>query len=94
MHIPVACLGGGGDGGVNALIGAEAGAGGVALSFLPRDDVPWRLEAGTYTRPLLSSTLAGLLTLSVSPWLIDWGKIMHPTYPSKCAYVKPKSGRV
>jgi len=26
--------------------------------------------------------------------LIDWGKIMHPTYPTKCAYVKPRSERV
>jgi len=25
--------------------------------------------------------------LLVSPCLIDWGKIMHPTYPTKCAYV-------
>ena len=32
--------------------------------------------------------------LPVSPCLIDWGKIMHPTYPTKCAYVEPKSGRV
>jgi hypothetical protein len=32
--------------------------------------------------------------LPVSPCLIDWGEIMHPTYPTKCAYVEPKSGRV
>ena len=32
--------------------------------------------------------------LPVSPCLIDWGKIVHPTYPTKCAYVEPKSGRV
>jgi hypothetical protein len=32
--------------------------------------------------------------LRVSPCLIDQGKIMHPTYPTKCAYVEPKSGRV
>jgi len=32
--------------------------------------------------------------LPVSPCLIDWGKIMHPTYPTKCAYIEPKSGRV
>ena len=32
--------------------------------------------------------------LPVSPCLIDWGKIMHHTYPTKCAYVEPKSGRV
>ena len=31
--------------------------------------------------------------LTVSPCLIDWGKIMHPTYPTKCAYVEPKIGR-
>jgi hypothetical protein len=32
--------------------------------------------------------------LPVSPCLIDWGKVMHPTYPKQCAYVEPKSGRV
>ena len=32
--------------------------------------------------------------LSVSPGLIDWGQIMHSTYPTKCAYVEPRSGRV
>jgi hypothetical protein len=32
------------------------------------------------------------LNLPVSPRLIDWGKIMHPTYPTNCAYVEPKSG--
>jgi hypothetical protein len=32
--------------------------------------------------------------LPMSPGLIDWGKIMHPTYPTKCADVEPKSGRV
>ena len=32
--------------------------------------------------------------LPVSPCLINCGKIMHPTYPTKCAYVEPKSGRV
>jgi hypothetical protein len=32
--------------------------------------------------------------LPVSPCLTDWRKIMHPTYPTKCAYVEPKSGRV
>ena len=31
--------------------------------------------------------------LPVFPCLIDWGKIMHPTYPTKCAYVELKSGR-
>jgi len=31
---------------------------------------------------------------TVFPCLIDWGKIMHPTYPTECAYVEPKSGRV
>jgi len=30
----------------------------------------------------------------VCPGLTDWGKIMHPTYPSKCAYIELKSGRV
>jgi len=32
--------------------------------------------------------------LPVSPCLIDSGKLMHPTYPTKCADVEPKSGRV
>ena len=32
--------------------------------------------------------------LPVSPCLIDWRRILHPTYPTKCAYVEPKSGRV
>ena len=32
--------------------------------------------------------------LPTSPCLIDWGIIMHPTYPTKCAYVEPKSGGV
>jgi hypothetical protein len=31
--------------------------------------------------------------LSLSSCLIDWGEIMHPTYPTKCAYVEPDSGR-
>jgi len=32
--------------------------------------------------------------LPVSHCPIDWGEIIHPTYPTKCAYVEPKSGRV
>jgi hypothetical protein len=32
--------------------------------------------------------------LPVSACLIDWGEIMQPTYPTKCAYVEPKYGRV
>jgi len=32
--------------------------------------------------------------LPVSPCLLDWGEIMLPTHPTKCAYVEPKSGRV
>ena len=32
--------------------------------------------------------------LPVPPCLTDWGKIMHPTYPTKCAYVEPRSGGV
>ena len=32
--------------------------------------------------------------LHVSPCSIDWGKIVHLTYPTKCAYVDPKSTRV
>jgi hypothetical protein len=30
----------------------------------------------------------------VSPCLINWGKIVHPTHPTKCARVELKSGRV
>jgi len=30
----------------------------------------------------------------VSPCLIDWVKIVHPTCPMKCAYFEPKIGRV
>ena len=30
----------------------------------------------------------------VSPCLIDWGNMMYPTYPTKCASVEPKSRRV
>jgi len=30
----------------------------------------------------------------VFPCPIDWGIIIHPTYPTKRAYVEPKSGRV
>jgi hypothetical protein len=29
--------------------------------------------------------------LLVSPCVTDGGKTMHQTYPTKCAYVKPKS---
>jgi len=32
--------------------------------------------------------------LAVSPCLTDSRKFMHPTYPTKCTYVEPKSGRV
>jgi hypothetical protein len=32
--------------------------------------------------------------LPVSPCLTDWGEIMYRTYPTKCAYVEPKTGRV
>ena len=32
--------------------------------------------------------------LPMSLCIIDWGEIMHPTYPTKCSYVKRKSGRV
>jgi hypothetical protein len=32
--------------------------------------------------------------LPVSLCLIDWGKIMRPTYPTKCAYAEQNSGRV
>jgi len=31
--------------------------------------------------------------LCLSHCQIDWGKIMHPTYPTKRAYVEPNSGR-
>ena len=32
--------------------------------------------------------------LPVSPCLINWRKIVHPTYPTECAHDEPKSGRV
>jgi len=32
--------------------------------------------------------------LPVSPCLIDWGEILHPKYPTNCAYVELRSGRV
>ena len=32
--------------------------------------------------------------LPAPPCLIDWRKIMHPTYPTESAYVEPKGGRV
>jgi hypothetical protein len=32
--------------------------------------------------------------LLVSPCLINWRKIMHQTYPTKCAYVELKCERV
>ena len=32
--------------------------------------------------------------LPVSPCLIDWGEIMHPTIPINCTYVEPERGRV
>ena len=50
--------------------------------------------AGAYTRPLLSSTSAVLVTPFGVPCLIDWGKIMRPTHPTQCAYVEQDSGRV
>jgi hypothetical protein len=32
--------------------------------------------------------------LCLSPCLIDWGETMHPTYPTRCAYVELNGGRV
>ena len=32
--------------------------------------------------------------LPVSPYLIDWGEIIPPTYPTNCAYVEQNSGLV
>ena len=63
------------------------------------------LDPGTFT---LSQTLTGKGLYSstfqlkpsrfghilVSPCLIDWGRTMLQTYPTKCAYFKPKSERV
>ena len=46
------------------------------------------------TRGLHSSTQPFRSHLPVSPCLIDWGDLMQPTYPTKCAYVEPSSGRV
>jgi hypothetical protein len=51
-------------------------------------------EAGAYTRSLFSSTKPFWSHLSVSPCLKHWREIMHPMYPTKCAYVEPKSRRV
>jgi hypothetical protein len=57
------------------------------------DAPPARLRAvaGAYTRPLLSSSKPSWSHLPVSPCLIDWGEIMHPTYSTKCARVEPKN---
>ena len=56
------------------------------------------LAAQGGSRGLHSSTfqldLSRFSHLLVSPCLIDWGKPMHQTYPTKCAYVEPKSERV
>jgi len=49
--------------------------------------------AGAYTRPLFNSTSAVLVTPLHVPLSNGLGKIMHPTYPTKCAYVEPNSGR-
>jgi hypothetical protein len=50
--------------------------------------------AGADTRPLSAQPKPFWSHLPVSLCLIDWGEIMHPTYPTECAYVEPKSGRV
>jgi len=51
--------------------------------------------AGLLGRGLHSSTFQLNLSrqghLLVSPCLIDWGKTMHQTDPTKSAYVEPKS---
>jgi hypothetical protein len=63
---------------------------------------PWRAGDSAAKeldgRGLHSSTFQFNLScfgeLPLSPCPIDWGKIMHPTNPTNCAYVEPKSGRV
>jgi hypothetical protein len=72
----------------------------------PRGSTAWLMSS---SRPSVSGTAAdqGLTLvhfsaqpkplwshLPVSPCVIDWGGVMHPTYPTKCAYVELKSGRV
>jgi hypothetical protein len=47
------------------------------------------LHFSAQPKPLWST-----LHLTVSPCLIDRGKIMHPIHPTKCAYVEPKGRRV
>jgi hypothetical protein len=50
------------------------------------------------TRGLHSSTFQLNLSrfghLLESLCLIDWGETMHETFPTKCAYIEPKSERV
>ena len=50
--------------------------------------------AGAYTRPLSAQPEPFWAHFPVSPCPIDWGKTMRPTYPTQCAYVEPRSGRV
>jgi hypothetical protein len=48
------------------------------------------LVRGAYTRPFSSQLKSIWSHLPESPGLIDWWKNMHPSYPTKCAYVEPK----
>jgi len=52
-------------------------------------------EAGAFTLVRFSAEPKPFWShLLVSPCLIDWVKIKHLTYPTKCAYVEQISGRV
>ena len=42
-------------------------------------------RAGAYTRPLSAQPQPFLSHLPVSTRLMDWGGLMHPTHPTKCA---------
>jgi hypothetical protein len=59
-----------------------------------RDALDMGLWAGAYTRPLFSSISAVLVTPHHVHLSNRLGEIMHPTHPTKCAYVEPNNGRV
>ena len=90
--------------GVEAAGGAAAAAGAAGIGTRRQAH-----SAGSPPRPTLpvSSPRQGLTLVHfsaqpkpfwshfpVSCCLLDWGKIMHPTYFIKCAYVEQNSGRV
>ena len=53
---------------------------GVALGSMPLKQGLTLVHFSAQPKPCWSH-------LSLSTCLIDWGKIMHPTYPTKCAYM-------